>query len=169
MVFDKNIVDFSECLLQVSRVSRATKGGRRFSFRVIVIVGDGNGRVGCGMGRHAEVVEAKKKAVRLAKSNMFFVPLKDGRTIHHTVKYKYCASTVFMKPAKPGIGIIAGSSMRAFCDAVGIKDLVCKASGSTNPKNIVMAMLMSLSKVSTYSYTYKKRGKVEFLEEENES
>ncbi len=156
---EKIVNEISEYLLQVDRVSRATKGGRRFSFRVIVIVGDGKGKVGCGVGRHAEVVEARKNAVRLAKARMFSFPLKDGRTIYHTINAKFCASRILMRPAPPGVGVIAGSSMRAFCDAAGIKDLVCKASGSTNPRNVVMAMINSLSNSSDFDYVQKKRQK----------
>lgn len=130
-------VDWEEVLIQVRRVTRVTKGGRHFSFCVLVLVSNGIGSIGYGMAKHAEVVEAKDKAIRKAKKCMIKISLRENRTIHHQISSKFGASKVFMKPAVAGTGIIAGGTLRKFCEIIGITDVIAKSYGSSCPHLMV--------------------------------
>ncbi|MFA7276787.1 MAG: 30S ribosomal protein S5 [Pseudobdellovibrionaceae bacterium] len=131
--------EFNERLVAVNRVAKVVKGGRRFGFAALVVVGDGRGRVGHGHAKAREVPDAIKKATEQAKRNMIRVPLREGRTIHHDVIGRYGAGRVQLRSAPQGTGIIAGGPLRAIFEAIGIQDVVAKAVGTRNPYNMVNA------------------------------
>ena len=131
--------DIIEHLVSVNRVAKVVKGGRRFGFAAIVVVGDAKGKVGYGTGKAKEVPNAIKKASTVAKKNLFRVHLKESRTIHHDTVGKYGAGKVIIRSAKPGTGVIAGGPMRAIFDSLGVKDVVAKSIGSANPHNMIKA------------------------------
>lgn len=147
-----------ERLVAVSRNAKVVKGGRIFSFAAITVVGDGNGRIGIGRGKAREVPVAIKKALESARKNMQQVIL-NGNTVHAQLIGKHGATRVFMKPASEGTGIIAGGAMRAVFEVLGIKNVLAKIIGSTNPINVVRATLNALKGVSTPEYMAAKRGK----------
>lgn len=147
-----------EKLVAVSRNAKVVKGGRIFSFAAITVVGDGNGRIGFGRGKAREVPVAIQKALEAARKNMRHVVLKSG-TLHSQVTGKHGATKVFMKPASEGTGIIAGGAMRAVCEVLGVKDVLAKIIGSTNPINVVRATLKALQNVSTPEDIAAKRNK----------
>lgn len=147
-----------EKLVAVSRNAKVVKGGRIFSFAVITVVGDGNGRIGLGRGKAREVPVAIQKALEAARKNMQHIVLKEG-TLYAQVNGKHGATRVFMKPASEGTGIIAGGAMRAVCEVLGIKNVLAKIVGSTNPINVVRATLNALQGVTTPEYIAAKRGK----------
>jgi len=136
-------------LVNVQRVAKVVKGGRRFAFSALVIAGDGKGRVGFGSGKASEVLAAKTKAAEAAKKNMIRVPLKEGRTIHHDVFGKYCSGRVVLKSAKQGTGVIAGGALRAVFECLGMQDVVAKSIGSTNPHNLVKACFEAFKNLSS--------------------
>jgi small subunit ribosomal protein S5 len=136
--------EFLEKLVSINRVAKVVKGGRRFGFAALVVVGDQKGRVGHGSGKAREVPEAIRKATEAAKRNMIRVPLREGRTLHHDVKGKYGAGHVVLRTAPPGTGVIAGGPMRAVFEALGAQDVVCKSTGSSNPHNMVKATFDAL-------------------------
>ncbi len=146
-------------LVSVNRVAKVVKGGRRFGFSALVVVGDGKGRVGYGAGKAREVPEAVRKATEQAKRSMIRVPLRQGRTLHHDVKGKFGAGSVILRAAPPGTGIIAGGPMRAVFEALGVKDVVAKSLGSNNPHNMVKATFAALQQVCSPRYIAAKRGK----------
>ncbi|MEO8400624.1 MAG: 30S ribosomal protein S5 [Gammaproteobacteria bacterium] len=147
-----------EKLVAVSRNAKVVKGGRIFSFAAICVVGDGNGRIGIGRGKAREVPVAIQKALESARKNMRYIVLKNG-TLHSQVNGKHCATRVFMKPASEGTGIIAGGAMRAVCEVLGIRNVLAKIVGSSNPINVVRATLHALQSVTTPEYVASKRGK----------
>jgi len=147
-----------EKLVAVRRHAKVVKGGRIFSFSAIVVVGDGNGRIGFGRGKAREVKTAVKKAMESARRNMLRVDL-NGQTLQHPITAHYGASKVFMKPASKGTGIIAGGAMRAVFEVLGVKDVLSKAIGSSNPINIVRAALKGLTNMSSPARIAEKRGK----------
>ncbi len=151
--------EIREILVDVGRVAKVVKGGRRFRFYAIVVVGDQKGRVGYGLGKASEVVDARSKAAADAKKNMYKVPLREGRTLHHDVIGYFGASKVVMRSAPMGTGIIAGGATRAIFDALGIKDVVAKSIGSNNPHNVVKAAVEGLISINTPSKIAEKRGK----------
>jgi len=136
--------EFIDKLVHINRVAKVVKGGRRFGFAALVIVGDQKGRVGHGHGKAREVPEAIRKATEAAKRNLIRVPLREGRTLHHDVAGRHGAGKVFLRAAPPGTGIIAGGPMRAVFDAVGMQDVVAKSIGSSNPYNMVRATFDAL-------------------------
>ena len=157
---DNSVTDLKEALVSIRRVSKVVKGGRRFSFSVLVVVGDGRGRVGCGLGKHSGVADARIKAVNMAKSNMRRVRLKEGRTLHHDVVAKFCSAKIILRSAKPGTGVIAGGAMRSVFNVVGVKDVVAKSVGaSSNPANVVYAMFNAFNSISYPRYVSAKRNK----------
>jgi small subunit ribosomal protein S5 len=137
-------IDLKDKLVNVQRVTKVTKGGRTFSFSALVVVGDGNGIVGTGLGKAREVQEAITKAIDDAKKNLIKVPIMKG-TIPHIQEAKYSASKVLIKPASHGTGVIAGGAMRAVLESAGVTDVLAKSLGSTNPHNVVKATIKALS------------------------
>lgn len=147
-----------EKLVAVSRNAKVVKGGRIFSFAAITVIGDGKGRIGIGRGKAREVPVAIQKALESARKNMQHISLKEG-TIHSQVIGKHGATRVFMKPASEGTGIIAGGAMRSVFEVLGVKDVLAKIVGSSNPINVVRATLNALQNLTTPEYAAAKRGK----------
>lgn len=150
--------DLIESVVSVRRVTKIVRGGSRFSFSVLAIVGDQNGKIGWGKGKDRELNNAKIKALRKAKKSLVHVSLRHGRTIHHDIKYKYGSSVVVLKSAKLGTGMIAGGVLRSLFDCVGVKDIVAKAYGSTNTYNMLFAGLESLRLVANPRRISDRRG-----------
>jgi len=138
--------NLTERVVQINRVAKVVKGGRRFSFSSVVVIGDGHGHVGAGIGRAGEVPESIRKGVEDAKKHMVRVPLKGG-TLPHEVTVNFGASRVMMKPASPGTGVIAGGGVRAVMEAAGVRDVLTKSLGSNNPVNVVRATLKGLEQM----------------------
>lgn len=151
--------EFHEKLVAVNRVAKVVKGGRRFGFAALVVVGDGRGRVGSGHGKAKEVPEAIRKATEQAKRKMIRVPLREGRTIHHDVSGVSGAGKVILRSAPTGTGVIAGGPMRAVFDCLGVQDVVAKAIGSSNPYNMVNATLDALKSMESPRQIATRRGK----------
>lgn len=149
---------YQEKLVSVTRTAKVVKGGRVFGFAVLVVIGDGKGKVGYGRGKAREVPIAIQKAMEQARKNMTYIPLA-GNTIYHEITWSYGASKVFMKPASEGTGVIAGGAMRAVLDVLGVQNILAKSIGSTNPSNIVRATIGALSNIGTPDYVAAKRGK----------
>lgn len=149
---------YQEKLVSVTRTAKVVKGGRVFGFSVLVVVGDGKGKVGFGRGKAREVPVAIQKAMDQAKKNMVYIPLS-GNTIFHEITHNFGASKVFMKPASEGTGIIAGGAMRAVLEVLGVQNILAKSIGSTNPGNIVRATINALKHIATPDYVAAKRGK----------
>lgn len=156
---DREEIELIEKLVAINRVAKVVKGGKRFGFSAIVVVGDGKGRVGHGTGKAREVPEAIQKATEKAKRSMVRIPLREGRTLHHDVTASYGAGLVHMRAAVPGTGIIAGGPMRAVCEALGIQDVVSKSIGSSNPHNMVWATFKALQMISSPRQVAARRGK----------
>lgn len=155
---DPNELELEERVVKINRVSKVVKGGKRFSFSALVVVGNKNGIVGAGLGKAAEVPEAIRKGVEEAKKNMISIPLK-GTTITHALNVRFGAAHVMMLPAAPGTGVIAGSAVRAVVELAGVKDLLTKSLGSNNPINIVYAAIKGLKSVKRVEHVAKLRGK----------
>ncbi len=151
--------EISERLVAVNRVAKVVKGGRRFGFAALVVVGDGKGRVGHGHAKAREVPDAIKKATEQAKRGMIRVSLREGRTIHHDVKGHYGAGRVFLRSAPQGTGIIAGGPLRAIFESLGIQDVVAKSLGSQNPYNMIRATLDGLKREASPRTVAQRRGK----------
>ncbi len=158
-MMQKEDSEFIEKLVHINRVAKVVKGGRRFGFAALMIVGDGRGRAGFGHGKAREVPEAIRKATDQAKRSMVQIPLRDGRTLHHDVKGRYGAGKVVLRAAPPGTGIIAGGSMRAVFETMGVQDVVAKSIGSSNPHNMVKATFQALQSCSSPRSVAARRGK----------
>ncbi len=170
-MFENDKTEFSEHLVTINRVAKVVKGGRRFGFAAIMIVGDSKGRVGIGTGKAKEVPEAVRKATENAKNKMIRVHLKENRTIHHDVVGRFGAGKVILRSAAPGTGIIAGGPMRALFESLGIKDVVAKSTGTSNPHNMLKATFnafkMSESPKSIASKRSKKISQITSKKEDN--
>jgi small subunit ribosomal protein S5 len=151
--------EFADRLVAINRVSKTVKGGKRFGFAALVVVGDQKGRVGFGKGKAKEVPEAIRKATEQAKRNLMRVPLREGRTLHHDMEGRHGAGRVVMRTAPQGTGIIAGGPMRAVFEMLGIQDVVAKSIGSQNPYNMIRATLDGLTKESSPRLVAQRRGK----------
>ncbi|HZB90657.1 MAG TPA: 30S ribosomal protein S5 [Stellaceae bacterium] len=151
--------EFIEKLVGINRVAKVVKGGRRFGFAAIVIVGDGKGRVGYGAGKAREVPEAIRKATEQARRGMTRVPLREGRTLHHDIIGRYGAGEVIVRAAKPGTGIIAGGPMRAIFEALGVQDVVAKSVGTSNPHNMIKATFQALNRSVSPRSVAARRGR----------
>jgi len=154
---DATRLELTERVVQINRVSKVVKGGRRFSFSAIVVVGDGRGHVGAGLGKADEVPEAIKKGVEDAKKHVMLVPLVE-RTIPHPVTADFGAAKVLLRPASKGTGVIAGGSVRAVVESAGISDILSKSLGSSNPVNVVRATLKALSQLRSADEVRRMRG-----------
>jgi small subunit ribosomal protein S5 len=150
--------DVTERVVSLNRVAKVEKGGRRFSFSALIVVGDQNGRVGAGLGKAREVPEAIRKGVEIAKRNMMTVPMV-GTSIPHEVRFKWGAAKVLMKPAAPGTGVISGGAMRAVIELAGIKDILTKSLGTNNPINTVRATMAALQSLRSAQEVAELRGK----------
>lgn len=150
---------YIEKLVAINRVAKVVKGGKRFSFSALVIVGDGKGRVGYASGKAREVADAVKKATEKAKKSMIRVYMREGRSLHHDVVGRFGAGKVILRSAVAGTGIIAGGAMRSVFEALGMQDIVSKCLGSTNPHNMVRATFNALLATVSPRYIATKRGK----------
>ncbi len=151
--------DFSEHLVAINRVAKVVKGGRRFGFAAIMIVGDNKGRVGYGTGKAKEVPEAVRKATENAKTKMVRVNLKENRTLHHDIVGRFGAGKVILRSASPGTGIIAGGPMRALFESLGVKDIVAKSTGTSNPHNMLKATFNAFKRSESPKSVAAKRSK----------
>ncbi len=157
--FDQKPADgMIEKLVTVNRVSKVVKGGRQFGFTALTVVGDGDGKVGFGYGKAKEVPVAIQKAMEQARKNMFKVSLSDG-TLHYPIKANHGAAKIYMQPASEGTGVIAGGAMRAVLEAVGVRNVLAKATGSRNPVNVVRATINGLTAIASPESVAAKRGK----------
>ena len=151
--------DIKEKLVAINRITKVVKGGRRFGFAALVVVGNQKGSIGIGQGKSKQVPDAIKKATEVAKRNLIKIPLKDGRTLHHDVKGKNGSGKVFLRSAPAGTGIIAGGPIRSVCEVLGIQDVVAKSIGSQNPYNMVRATIDGLKKEVSPRIIARRRGK----------
>ena len=156
---NKDGAELIDKLVGINRVAKVVKGGRRFGFAALVVVGDGKGKVGVGSGKAKEVPEAIRKATEKAKSNLIKGPLKEGRTLHHDAIGIFGAGKVNLRSAPSGTGIIAGGPMRAVFETLGIQDVVAKSVGSSNPHNMVKATMQALKNIQSPRSIASKRGK----------
>jgi small subunit ribosomal protein S5 len=150
--------ELADRVVRVNRVAKVVKGGRKFSFSALIVVGDMNGRVGAGIGKAREVTEAIRKGMEVAKRNMITVPMV-GTTIPHEVRLKLGSAKIMLKPAAPGTGVISGGAMRAVIETAGIKDILTKSHGTNNPINTVRATLAALQQLRTVQQVAELRGK----------
>jgi len=147
-----------EKIIQIRRVTKVTKGGKKLRFAALVVVGDGKGRVGYALGKAPEVPDAIRKAIEKAKKEMIEVPIVHG-TIPHRIEEEFSATKIILRPAPPGTGVIAGGTVRAIMDAVGVTDVVTKCIGNSNPHNLVKAIFKAFERLQGLDHVAKKRGK----------
>ena len=158
-MFENENKEFNEHLVTINRVAKVVKGGRRFGFAALVVVGDQRGKVGFGTGKAKEVPEAIKKATDDAKKNMVKVPMKEGRTLHHDMKGHYGAGRVVLRSAPSGTGIIAGGPMRAVFETLGVQDVVAKSIGTSNPHNMIKATFEAFNSMNSPRSVANKRSR----------
>ena len=151
--------DFKDKLVSINRITKVVKGGRRFAFSALVVVGNYAGLIGIGHAKAKQVPDAIKKATENAKNNLFKIPLLEGRTLHHDIMSKDGAGKVLLRSAPSGTGIIAGGAIRAACEVVGIKDVVAKSLGSSNPINVLRACIKGLKSQKSPKFIANQRGK----------
>ena len=154
-----NNIEFKDKLVSINRITKVVKGGRRFAFSALVVVGNQSGSIGVGHGKAKQIPDAIKKATETAKNNLFKISLQDGRTLHHDVLGKDGAGKVLLRAAPSGTGIIAGGAIRAACEVIGIKDIVAKSLGSSNPRNVIRACMKGLRSQNSPKLIAKTRGK----------
>lgn len=146
---DAGVPELQERVVYINRVSKVVKGGRRFALTALVVVGDGNGRVGVGMGKSTEVPNAIKKGVEDAKKNMFTVPLTENKTLPHAIMGEYGSGRVLIRPAVPGTGVMAGGAVRAVMELAGVQDVITKSLGTSNAMNVVKAAAEGLKNMES--------------------
>ena len=154
-----NKIEFKDKLVSINRITKVVKGGRRFAFSALVVVGDQTGSFGIGQGKAKQVPDAIKKATETAKKKLVKIPLREGRTLHHDVLGKDGAGKVLLRSAPSGTGIIAGGAIRAACEVIGIQDIVAKSLGSSNPANVLRACLKGLKSQNSPKLIAQLRGK----------
>ena len=154
-----NNIEFIDKLVSINRITKVVKGGRRFAFSALVVVGNQSGTIGAGHAKAKQIPDAIRKATETAKNNLFKIPLRDGRTLHHDILGKDGAGKVLLRSAPSGTGIIAGGPIRAACVVAGIKDIVAKSLGSSNPMNVLRACLKGLKNQKSPKLIAKIRGK----------
>ena len=152
-------IEFKDKLVSINRITKVVKGGRRFTFSALVVVGNYAGSVGVGYAKAKQVPDAIKKATQSAKNNLIHIPLKEGRTLHHDIVAKAGAGKVLLRSAPSGTGIIAGGPIRAACEVAGIKDIVAKSMGSSNPINVLRACIKGLMNQNSPKFLANLRGK----------
>ena len=156
---DKSNTDLIEKLVHINRITKVVKGGRRFGFSALVVVGNQNGKIGIAHAKAKQVPDAIKKANELARRSLVQIPLREGRTLHHDIISKDGAGKVLLRSAPSGTGIIAGGPIRAACEVVGIKDVVAKSLGSSNPINVLRACIKGLKSQNSPKFIANLRGK----------
>ena len=154
-----NNIEYKDKLVSINRITKVVKGGRRFAFSALVVVGNQTGSIGIGHGKAKQVPDAIKKATESAKNNLIKIPLRDGRTLHHDVLGKDGAGKVLLRSAPSGTGIIAGGAIRAACEVLGIKDIVAKSLGSSNPINVLKACIKGFKSQTSPKHLAHSRGK----------
>ena len=160
-IYDNENKEYREHLVTINRVAKVVKGGRRFGFAAIMLVGDMKGKIGYGTGKAKEVPEAVRKATENAKNRMIRVHLKENRTLYHDIVGRFGAGKVILRSAAPGTGIIAGGPIRSICEVLGIKDIVAKSLGTGNPHNVIRACLKALKQQhSPKSISYARNKKI---------
>ena len=155
---DAGVAELQERVVYINRVSKVVKGGRRFALTALVVVGDGNGRVGVGMGKSSEVPTAIKKGVEDAKKNMFSVPLTENKTLPHDIMGEYGSGRVLIRPAVPGTGVMAGGAVRAVMELAGVQDVITKSLGTSNAMNVVKAAAEGLKNMESPEQVAARRG-----------